>query len=942
MKFLKRLNKLHTKRWSALAGLLAMLSQLLSPAMAFDVDLQNDTIYQIMVDRFYDGDPSNNATGNAFKLEMNTELDMHYMKGGDWQGVIDKMDYIQQMGFTAIWISPIADPQLWRMPAADGSQFPAAYHGYNAVDPNRANRYFGNIDPQASKEKLKELVDVAHQHGIKVIIDVVPNHVGDFMARDHYIYPTNVEAGTQFEPVAPFNNVNFYHHNGDTDFDYANSLSRQDKMNYLEKTDLGSLDDIDYDNPQAKEAMLGSIAQWFDYLGADGARVDAAKSMFPSDINALEKRLNVPTFGENFDGDLQFVNMWLGEQGEWGMLDFPLYFAIQSSFLYGNDFNADGGIKAALDNDAIYGNNAQRMVTFIDNHDRNRMLAESWGDTNKTKNAIAFIYAARGVPVLFQGTEAEKGNYLGRYIDGPIKDSWNRWPMVEKDADGNVVEDNFQAVTATKQLIGKLNNARKEHPALRYGKQREMWQSANLYAFSRRVDQGVGQGNEVIAVFSNAYTGTQTVSIPLRVESTIPTGATLVDLLNPRESFVVPADRKLNLTMQPNSHRLLAYKKEFTSPSTPTSVKATQVGSQSVSLSWSAASDTSGIAQYQLYRNGVHVKNSATLSVTDSGLKPETTYQYQVKAIDNAGNSSALSAVLLVTTGKLQTLTTKIYYKRGFATPFIHYQQANGTWTTAPGVALTNATGYPGYSVSSAITLGASGKMMAVFNDGKGNWDNNGGNNYQFTAGVYTFENGVITAGTPGNVDTTPPSVPQALVVDAVTAARVSLSWQASTDDQAMGSYNVWRNGNLIGISNTTAYTDTSVAPTSNYQYQVTAVDAAGNESGYSDVLNVDTPASTGVTVTFNIYGATTVPGQDVYIVGNHALLGNWAPANASGPGDGTAYPLWKVTTTLPANTSVEFKAIIKDQNGNVTWEPGANNAYTTPASGNATVTVNW
>jgi len=475
MSFLKYLTTIKVKNWPLMAAFVALLGPIFSPVMAFDVDLQNDTIYQIMVDRFYDGDPSNNATGNAFKYEMNTELDMHYMKGGDWQGVIDKMDYIQQMGFTAIWISPIADPQLWRMPAPDGSQFPAAYHGYNAVDPNRASRYFGDIDPQASKEKLKELVDVAHQHGIKVIIDVVPNHVGDFMAKDHYIYPQNVEAGTQFQPVAPFNNLDFYHHNGDTDFDYANALSRQDKMNYLEKTDLGSLDDIDYHNPQAKDAMFNSIANWFDYLGADAARVDAAKSMFPSDINSLEKRLNVPTFGENFDGDAQFVNMWLGDQGEWGMLDFPLYFAIQSSFLYGNDFNADGGIKAALANDAIYGNNAQRMVTFIDNHDRNRMLAESWGDTNKTKNAIAFIYAARGVPVVFQGTESEKGNYEGRYIEGPIKDSWNRWPMVEKDADGNVVEDNFQAVTATKQLIGKLNNARQNHPALRYGKQREMW-----------------------------------------------------------------------------------------------------------------------------------------------------------------------------------------------------------------------------------------------------------------------------------------------------------------------------------------------------------------------------------------------------------------------------------------------------------------------------------
>lgn len=73
---------------------------------------ENDTIYQIMVDRFNDGDTTNNATGAAIRYGENSEEDFRYMKGGDWQGVIDKLPYIHNMGYTAIWISPVAEPQM--------------------------------------------------------------------------------------------------------------------------------------------------------------------------------------------------------------------------------------------------------------------------------------------------------------------------------------------------------------------------------------------------------------------------------------------------------------------------------------------------------------------------------------------------------------------------------------------------------------------------------------------------------------------------------------------------------------------------------------------------------------------------------------------------------------------------------------------------------------
>ena len=184
--------------------------------------LRGESIYQIMVDRFYDGDKTNNATGEAFRYAENSEEDYRYMHGGDWQGIIDKISYIKEMGYTAIWISPVSDPQLWGIPDSSGKQWPSAYHGYNVFDPNRANRYFGSRDPQTSKDKLKEMVDVCHENGIKVIFDVVPNHVGDYLqgigSNAHYTSGTGLKEGTQLQPAAPFNNVSWYHNKGDIDF----------------------------------------------------------------------------------------------------------------------------------------------------------------------------------------------------------------------------------------------------------------------------------------------------------------------------------------------------------------------------------------------------------------------------------------------------------------------------------------------------------------------------------------------------------------------------------------------------------------------------------------------------------------------------------------------------------------------------------------------------
>ncbi|WP_150267156.1 carbohydrate binding domain-containing protein [Paenibacillus tepidiphilus] len=720
---------------------------------------ENDTIYQIMVDRFHDGDTSNNATGSAIRYGENSEEDFRYMKGGDWQGVIDKLPYIAGMGYTAIWISPVAEPQMTNR-ENNGSGKNTAYHGYNVKDPNKANPYFG------TKEKLKELVDSAHALGIKVIIDVVPNHIGDYMLGTQAYY--DIPA---LQPAAPFNNPAWYHHNGDINWSLADGRYDQWAQDYLENHDLGGLDDIDFDVPAAKQAIFSSIKGWFDYTGADGARVDAAKLMKPTDIGELQNLLGVNTFGENFDGNAEFVSRWVGANKEWGMLDFPLFFSVLNSFAYGQSFEAN--VKNTLAQDSYYNGNANHMVTFIDNHDRNRFLTEAGGSVEKLQNALSFIFAVRGTPVVFQGTEQNKGNGNGQIMTGGIADTWNRWSMVKRDANGNVIQNYFDPNASTYKHVAKLNEIRKNNPALRTGTQREMWAAQNLYAFSRRIDNGTNAGQEVISAFSNASGGSQTVTIPLRVESSLAVGTKLYNQFNSADTITVQSGgvtgKQITVTLGANAAKIYAVtplSTDTTAPSVPTNVTAVAQNASSVKVSWTASTDNVGVTGYEVYRNGVKVGTAAGTSYTDTGLTGSTSYTYTVKAFDAAANLSAFSLAALATTPAGNSVT--IYYKQGYTTPYIHYRAAGGTWTTAPGVAIPAAE-ISGYN-KITIDIGAASQLEAAFNNGSGTWDSNGGSNYLFGTGTWTYTpTGNIQAGAPVTPTATPTPTPTPTVTPTTT-----------------------------------------------------------------------------------------------------------------------------------------------------------------------------
>jgi len=368
-------------------------------------------------------------------------------------------------------------------------------------------------------------------------------------------------------------------------------------------------------------------------------------------------------------------------------------------------------------------------------------------------------------------------------------------------------------------------------------------------------------------------------------------------------------------------------------PTAPANLTSPSKTSNSVTLSWTASSDDVGVTGYLVFRGGTQVGTPTATSFTDTGLTAGTGYSYTVKAKDAAGNVSAASAALSVTTSAGSSVT--VYYKPGFPAPYIHYRPAGGTWTTPPGVPMSTAevSGYFKHTVS----LGAATQLECDFNNGSGTWDNNGGLNYFIPAGVYTFNAGAITPGAPPT-DTTPPSTPTGLALVSKTATTISLGWTASTDNVGVVGYDVLRNGVKVGSPATNGYADSGLTAGTLYSYTVKARDAAGNLSAASAALGVTTSA--GATVVFN-ENASTVWSQNIYVVGSIGALGSWNTGAAVALSSAN-YPLWSVTLDLPVSTYVEYKYIKKDGSGTVVWESGSNRTFTTPASGSTTRNDTW
>ena len=492
---------------------------------------QAQNIYQIITDRFFDGDPSNNNVEGTYNPAGSSGTSVH---GGDFRGIEQKLDYIKALGATAIWISPI-------VLNANGE-----FHGYAARDFYQVAPHWGTL------ANLQQMVQAAHARGMLVICDVVPNHGGDLAYSTDsgwsaYKTPPSGynlryrNAGKQFAP--PFNTnsinpslTNIFHNYG--------AIPNYNNPEPVEMGELSGLDDFRTESPYVRSNLAAIFQYWITQAGFDGFRIDTVKHVemgfwqeWCAAIHAYAATNGKPNFfmfGECFDGSDSKCGSYTGTQGGGpfkmdSVLDFPLYFKVNSVFA-----NANGNTKQIEDRyNAIAANYDpaahMRLVTFLDNHDLPRFLSpgKANNNTERLKVALAFLYTGRGIPCLYYGTE--------QAFNGET-DPNDREDMFDGQFEqGPSLGDNFNMTHPIFLWTARLNNFRRLYPALQTGSHVNKWydpDSSGLFAYARRL------GTQEVFVVFNTDSSAQT--LPAR--STIfPAGSQIVNLLNTNEVLTVSA-----------------------------------------------------------------------------------------------------------------------------------------------------------------------------------------------------------------------------------------------------------------------------------------------------------------------------------------------------------------------------------------------------------------
>ncbi|MDR7277957.1 pullulanase-type alpha-1,6-glucosidase [Catenuloplanes atrovinosus] len=521
-------------------------------AAARDREREAEQFYFVLPDRFANGDPRNDRGGlPGDRLSTGHDpADKGFYHGGDVRGVIEKLDYIQGLGTTAIWLAPVFKNQPVQGSGADVS---AGYHGYWITDFTRLDPHFG------SNEDLRRLVDAAHRRGIKIYLDIITNHTADVIAyaENQYGYvpktasPYVDAAGNAFEdrnhadgtrpfprvtkdagPYTPvfrkpsdatvkvprwLNDPAMYHNRGDSTFTGENS----------EYGDFFGLDDLWTERPEVVDGMTDIYADWIRELGVDGYRMDTVKHVnmdfWPRFSQGIARAGGDDffMFGEVYSADPEITSGYVRRGGLPATLDFPFQAAAQGFVTGTGTARGLADVYAADDLYTSRDTDAGRLPTFLGNHDMGRIgsfIAASGGSDQerlrKAQLAHELMFLTRGQPVIYSGDE--------QGFTGPGGDKDARQDMfasrtadyLDDDLIGTArthATDNYDTRHPIYRTIAALGALRERYPALADGTQttRHAAGGPGVFAASRLLaDERV---EHLIAV-NNAATA-QTVTI---------------------------------------------------------------------------------------------------------------------------------------------------------------------------------------------------------------------------------------------------------------------------------------------------------------------------------------------------------------------------------------------------------------------------------------------
>jgi alpha-amylase len=570
-------------------------------------DWREEVIYQVLVDRFANGDDAND-----YAVDVTAPGKYH---GGDWQGLEQHLDYVSELGVTTLWISPVVK----NVETDAGFD---AYHGYWAQDLTQPNEHFGDLIA------LRRLVKSAHEKNIKVILDIVTNHMGQLFYYDinengqpdenvrgsgttssvvhinEYdpdFDPRGVQASTSLGESGPapviflydpatnhmppmpevFQNPEAFNRKGRTyNFDDPDQLLHGDFP--------GGLKDVDTTRCDVKDAMVDSYAAWVEQTDLDGVRIDTVKHVerefwryFTQKLRARlakQGKKNFYMFGEAFDGRDQLVGSFtlddlpapadLARENECvhdgvpitgaqldGVFYFPQYYtAIRDVFQDGLDTQRIQDLWAQRPLD--YGTRPQEggigvpptqaLVNFLDNHDVPRFLY-SGKPVQSLQNVFTFLFMEQGIPCVYYGDEQE---FTGGNDPANREDFWKSG----YDTSGN-----------TFLWVQKLIGLRKKFSAIQKGDQKVVWAStrvggepdAGILAFERTGGDAAAGAYALVVINSNALHPSSPVfnGMPMKVSAA--PGTTLVDVLGGAGSVTVASDGGLAVTVSPTSALVL-------------------------------------------------------------------------------------------------------------------------------------------------------------------------------------------------------------------------------------------------------------------------------------------------------------------------------------------------------------------------------------------------
>lgn len=432
-----------------------------------------DAIYQVMPDRFANGDATNDNAPDM--REQASRVEASGRHGGDLRGITDHLDYIAAMGYTQLWPTPLLESN---MPAY-------SYHGYAATHHYR-------IDPRyGSNEDYRAMVAQARSKGLGVIQDVVLNHVGSQHWWLHDMpEPDWLSYQGKFVPTE--------HHRVAVQDPYA---SQQDKRNFTEGWFVESMPDLNQANPRVARYLIQNTIWWIEYAGLSGLRVDTYSysntdflSRWSAAIMAEYPRLNL--VGEEWSTHIPVVAHWQrGKRNANGyvshmpsMMDFPLADVLRRALAApeGGDYSLTS-LYEALSQDYLYAD-AGNLVLFEGNHDMSRLFSELGEDDQLYRMALAFVATAPRIPQFYAGTEIQMPSTTkGRDDASYRRDFPGGWQGDSSNAfTGNGLTPQQKAA---QDYLKKLLNWRKQASVIHHGRTLHFGPEQNTYVYFRYDDQ---------------------------------------------------------------------------------------------------------------------------------------------------------------------------------------------------------------------------------------------------------------------------------------------------------------------------------------------------------------------------------------------------------------------------------------------------------------------